>query len=237
MSLWVSAGSGTECRTESHGAEAVNRGKHGVIGMLLQSFPTFLIHTPHGSPLWGEGKVLGISGTHPDDLRGEVSLGDHQVPGLVQLDDGFGVGLDLGFERLVLLQLSLWEQQKHEPQDGTGAPDRRSGSALRAASPSETDLQVGRVLVVLVRGDLQLLLDPLLQLVGVPAEELEAVRVLQLLPPDHGQLLEAPVAVQNLLTALLDVLGRLQHFDSHGVHFLHRTGTQRPVRNQNQNHV
>ena len=85
-----------------------------------------------------------------------------------------------------------------------------------------THLQVGRVLVVLVGGDLQLLLDPLLQLVCVAAEELEAVRVLQLGAAHDGQLLETPVAVQDLLPALLDVLGCLQHFGPGGVHFLWR---------------
>ena len=41
-----------------------------------------------------------------------MSLSDHQAAGLVQLDDGSRVGLDLRLEGLVLLQLTLRRGRK-----------------------------------------------------------------------------------------------------------------------------
>lgn len=98
-------------------------------------------------------------------------------------------------------------------------------STLLTLYPVSTHLKVAGVLVILVGGDLQLLLDPFLQLVCVTAEKLEAVRVLQFLPAHSRQLLKAPVAVQDLLPTLLDVIGCLQNFRAAGIHSLENTHT------------
>lgn len=45
--------------------------------------------------------------SYSDGLGGEVALGDHQVSGLVQFDDGPGVGLNFSFKGLMFLQLTL----------------------------------------------------------------------------------------------------------------------------------
>lgn len=90
-----------------------------------------------------------------------------------------------------------------------------------------THLKVAGVLVALVRGNLQLLLDPFLQLICVTAKELEAVRVLQFLPTHGRQLLKAPVTVQDLLPTLLDVISRLENLSAAGIHSLEKTRTQK----------
>lgn len=46
--------------------------------------------------------------SYSDGFRSKVALGDHQVASVVQFDDCCRVGLDLGLEGLVLLQLALW---------------------------------------------------------------------------------------------------------------------------------
>ena len=45
--------------------------------------------------------------SYADGLWGEVALGDHEVAGFVQLDDGSSVGLYLSLKRLVFLELAL----------------------------------------------------------------------------------------------------------------------------------
>ena len=64
-------------------------------------------------------------------------------------------------------------------------------------------LQVGGVFVALIGGRLQLLVDPSLQLVRIPAEVLEAPGILQLLSLDAGGLLEVQVAAEDLFTTFL----------------------------------
>lgn len=45
---------------------------------------------------------------YPDGFGGKVALRDHQVPRLVQFDDGPSIGLYLCLESLVFLELPLW---------------------------------------------------------------------------------------------------------------------------------
>lgn len=45
--------------------------------------------------------------SYPDGLGGEVALGDHEVAGFIQFDDGARVGLHFCFKGLVFLKLSL----------------------------------------------------------------------------------------------------------------------------------
>lgn len=44
---------------------------------------------------------------YSNGLRGEVALGDHEVSGLVQFDNGPSVGLNFSFKGLMFLQLTL----------------------------------------------------------------------------------------------------------------------------------
>lgn len=84
-----------------------------------------------------------------------------------------------------------------------------------------TDLQIGRVLVALVGGGLEFLQDPALQLVGIALEVLVSARVLQSFSAGVACFLEVPVAVENLLTSLLDVLRCLQNLDLSSLNLRH----------------
>lgn len=60
----------------------------------------------------GEKQRAPLGAPYPDGLRSKVALADHEVSSFIQLDDGAGVGLDLCFKGLVLLQLALWPTPK-----------------------------------------------------------------------------------------------------------------------------
>lgn len=59
-------------------------------------------------------------------------------------------------------------------------------------------LQIGGILVALVRRGLELFVDPGLEFVSVAPEVLKAARLFQLLPLDLGGLLELDIAAENL---------------------------------------
>ena len=67
-------------------------------------------------------------------------------------------------------------------------------------------LKVGGVFVGLIRGSLQLFVDPRLQLVGISLEVLETARVLQLGALTLRAILESIVAAENCLSAVLNLL-------------------------------
>ena len=89
----------------------------------------------------------------------------------------------------------------------------KSNTNVSVNETSHTYLQVCRISVALVRGCLQFLHDPALQLVGIALEVHESPCVLQTLSAQARSLLEGMVAAEDLLSALLDVLGSLQDLD------------------------
>lgn len=107
--------------------EVLSHGDAGDYGPLLAPIRRVGLNHTHQVSSWRlkVSEAGRPAPSYPDDLRSKVALADHQVPGLIQLDDGPGVGLDLRFEGLVLLQLALWDTRARR-EEGAGPSSSRS---------------------------------------------------------------------------------------------------------------
>lgn len=77
----------------------------------------------------------------------------------------------------------------------------------------DANLKICCILVALVRGCLQFLVNPRLELVSIALEVLEAARLLESIPFVAGLTFELGITTQDLLTPLLDVIHRFQNLD------------------------